>query len=227
MATRPRASTEEVYARLRADVLGGVYAPGERLKSTPLCEAYGASVSVIRETLSRLTEQGLVESEPRIGFRVRQVSVDDLRHLTSARIDIETLTLRYAIEQGDMNWESEVVAAHHRMERTPMLTADAPPRVSDDWEVAHSCFHGALLDGAPNPWLLGIATTLRDAGEFYRRWSQVHEPGRDVAGEHREILEATLARDADRAVRALTQHYQHTADILERALAERDTARHT
>lgn len=224
MTSRPRASTEEVYARVRADVLSGVYAPGERLKSTPLCEAYGASVSVIRETLSRLTEQGLVESEPRIGFRVRQVSIDDLHQLTSARIDIESLALRYSIERGDMTWESEVVAAHHRMDRTPMLTEDDPPCISDEWAAAHGCFHGALLDGAGNSWLLGMATTLRNAGEFYRRWSQVHEPDRDVTGEHREILEATLARDAERAVRALTQHYQHTADIVERVLTQREAA---
>lgn len=219
MATeRPRASTESVHARLRSDLLGGVHPPGSKLKFAPLCERYGASVSVVREALSRLSEQGLVESEPRIGFRVRTVTVDDLRDLTATRIDIEALALRQAIDRGGMDWESQLVAAHHRLERTPLLTADAPPRVSDDWEAAHAHFHGSLLDGCGSRWLIGIAGTLRDAAELYRRWSQLQEPGRDVAGEHRAIFEATLDRDADAAITHLRHHYQRTADILEQAL---------
>lgn len=221
---RQRASTEQVHALLRADLLGGVYPPGSKLKSTPLCERYGASVSVIREALSRLAEQSLVVAEPRIGFRVREVSVPDLRDLTSTRIDVETMALRYAIERGTMDWESGLVAAHHRLERTSLLTDDAPPRVSDAWEEAHGRFHAALLEGCDSAWLLGIACTLRDAAEFYRRWSQLQEPGRDVAAEHRAILEATLDRDADAATERLRDHYQHTADIVEHALHEDATA---
>ncbi|NNG40645.1 FCD domain-containing protein [Flexivirga sp. ID2601S] len=221
-STKQRANTEAVYAQVRADVLGGVHQPGERLKFSALCERYGASVSVVREALSRLAEQGLVVSEPRIGFAVRAMTVDDLRDLTMTRIEVETLALRKAIERGDVDWESQIVAAHHRLERTGMFTDDAPPRVSDDWESAHSAFHGALLSGCASHWLLGIATTLRDAAEFYRRWSQIVEPGRDAAGEHRRILDAALARDADLAAERLREHYQRTADIVERGLTERD-----
>ncbi|WP_068255271.1 GntR family transcriptional regulator [Janibacter corallicola] len=215
---RPRASTETVYALMRGDVLAGVYPPGSRLKFMPLCERYGASVSVIREALSRLCEQGLVESEPRIGFRVRAVSVADLRDLTATRIDVEVMALRQAIERGGVDWESAIVAAHHRLERTPLLTVDEPLRVSDDWEEAHSQFHSTLLDGCASEWMLGITRTLRDAAEFYRRWSQLHEPSRDVAAEHRAIVDATIARDADTAAAQLRKHYQCTADIVERAL---------
>lgn len=216
--TRPRASTEVVHDALRADLLGGVYQPGEKLKFAGLCARYGASVSVIREALTRLAEQGLVEAEPRIGFRVRSVSVADLRDLTSARIDIESLALRYAIERGDLAWESDALAAHHRLEHTPLLTTDLPARVSDEWESAHACFHTTLLDGCGNPWLLGMAGTLRHAAEFYRRWSQIREPGRDIAAEHRGILEATLDRDGDLAAQRLRNHYQHTADIVAAAI---------
>ncbi len=207
-----------MHAALRADLLGGVHAPESKLKFAALCEKYGASVSVIREALSRLAEQGLVEAEPRVGFRVRAVSVEDLRELTAARIEIETLALRRAIEGGGVDWESELIAAHHRLERAPLLTQDEPPRVSDDWEAAHGRFHAALLDGCNNSWLLGITCMLRDASEFYRRWSQLHEPDRDVTAEHRAILEAVLDRDADTAAERLSSHYRHTSDIVERAL---------
>ncbi|NHN54179.1 GntR family transcriptional regulator [Calidifontibacter sp. DB0510] len=216
--TKQRATIEAVHAALRADLITGVHPPGERLKFAPLCERYGASVSVVREALTRLEQQGLVESEPRIGFRVRQVSVEDLDDLTETRIDVETLALRHAIEHGDIDWETALVAAHHRLERTAMLSDDDPPQLRDDWESAHVAFHDALLAGCTRRWLLGMARTLRDAGEFYRRLSQVHEPDRDVAGEHRGLLDAALARDADEATRLLREHYERTAAIVRDAL---------
>lgn len=215
---RARANTDDVHARLRAEVLAGTFEPGERLKFAPLCERFGASASVMREALSRLAEQGLVTSEPNVGFSVMTVSLDDLRDLTATRIDLETLALREAIACGGVEWESALVAALHRLDRTPMLTTDLPVRISDEWEEAHTAFHEALLAGCERPRLLGITCALRDAASLYRRWSQRGEPDRDVAAEHRAIAEATLARDADAATEALRAHFQHTTDILAASL---------
>lgn len=215
---RTRASTDAVHARLRADILGGQFRPGMRLKFAELCEKYGASVSVIREALTRLAEQSLVTSAPRIGFRVAPLSLDDLRDITAARVDVEGLALRYSIEHGDVTWEANLVAAHHRLERTPLLEGDDPPRVSDAWEEAHRAFHAALLEGCGNPRLLCMTESLRDASELYRRWSQPREMDRDVAAEHRELLELALARNADGAAASLRTHFERTAQILQRAL---------
>lgn len=221
-STKQRASTEDIYAALRGDLLGCVFRPGERLKFTPLCERYGASVSVIREGLTRLAEQGLVEAEPRIGFRVRSLSSEDLRDLTATRIDLETLAFRYSIERGDVEWESALVAALHRLERTPMHEKGSTT-LTDEWESAHVTFHSALLAGCGSPWLLGMTRTLRDAAEFYRRWSYTQQPGRDVAGEHRGILGAALDRDADRASQLLAEHYRRTAEIVQESLRSEPT----
>ncbi|GAB6986539.1 hypothetical protein JCM10369A_30630 [Nocardioides pyridinolyticus] len=65
------------------------------------------------------------------------------------------------------------MAAHRLLERTPLLTDDAPARVSDEWEAAHAAFHSALLDGCDSPRLLCMTESLRDASELYRR----HELG--------------------------------------------------
>ncbi|NHN55372.1 FCD domain-containing protein [Calidifontibacter sp. DB0510] len=203
-----------MYDGLRGDVLGGIFRPGERLKFAPLCERYGASVSVVREALSRLAEQGLVEAEPNVGFRVRTVSTEDLLDLTRTRIEIESLALRRSIAEGDAHWEARLLAAHHVLAATPIVAAEGPPRMSDEWETAHAAFHAALLEGGAGPWLRSVAATLRDASEFYRRLSQVRAPGRDEAAEHRAILDAALAHDADLAVELLRAHYDRTAQIL-------------
>ncbi|MDX6233918.1 MAG: hypothetical protein QOH68_2995 [Nocardioidaceae bacterium] len=217
--SKARASTEDVHGRFRADILGGIYKPGQRLKFAELCERYSASISVLREALTRLAEQGLVTSEPRIGFRVVPLTVDDLDDLTFTRIDIESLALRYSIERGDMAWEAQLVAAHHTLERTEMLTADAPVRVTDAWEKAHVQFHAALVAGCRSARLLTMVESLRHSAELYRRWSQPLELGRDVAAEHRQLMEAALERDADKAVASLASHFGRTAQILKAALA--------
>lgn len=213
-----RASTDQVHSQIRADILGGVFEPGQKLKFAALSERYGASVSAIRECLTRLTEQRLVVSEPMVGFRVVPLSIEDLEDLTATRIDLEVLALRGAIADGGMDWESDLVAAHHRLERTAIVTTDGPTRVSDEWEAAHVRFHAALLAGCHRPRLLGMTDSLRDAAELYRRWSQPRDPERDVVAEHREIFEATLARKAKGAATALGDHYRRTADILEHSL---------
>jgi len=219
MAAKERASTDAVHAQMRADILAGVHPPGERLKFAELCERYAASVAVVRESLTRLVEQSLATSEPRIGFRVAPLSLEDLLDVTATRSDIEGLALRYSIERGDVEWESRLVAAHHLLERTPLLTDDGPERVSDEWEAAHAAFHAALLDGCGSPRLLCMTQSLRDASELYRRWSQTLEKDRDVAAEHRGLLDAALARDADLAVTRLREHFARTAQILEASLA--------
>lgn len=217
--TMPRASTDQVHSQIRADILGGVFEPGQKLKFAALGERYGASVSAIRECLTRLTEQRLVVSEPMVGFRVMPLSVEDLEDLTATRIDLEVLALRGSIAGGDMDWETDLVAAHHRLERTPLMAEDGPARVSDEWESAHARFHATLLAGCHRPRLLGMTDSLRDAAELYRRWSQPREPERDVAAEHRAIFEATLARKTKVATKALSDHYQRTTDILEHSLS--------
>lgn len=206
---------ERVHAELRADILAGRLRPGARLPFAELSARYQVSMGVAREALTRLTAEGLVESQPQYGFRVRPVSVEDLRHLTEARCAIEALVLRQAFAHGGVAWESAILAAHHRLERTPQMTVDDPDRISDDWVVAHSAYHLALLSGCPNPRLLDVATSLRDSAELYRRWSvPLGQEHRDIPGEHRAMLEAVLVHDADAAVAVLAEHIQHTTDVL-------------
>lgn len=207
--------TARVYETLRADILAGRIAPGSRLGFAALVDRYDCSVGALREALQRLSEQALVTSEPKRGFRVMDISPEDLCDLTEARCEIEVLALRYAIVGGDLGWESAVVAAHHRLERTPMYDDDDPGRFSDDWVIAHAAFHQALLDGCTNTRILATATALRDSAELYRQWSAPQrDRNRDIAAEHQAILNAAVGRDAELASRLLTSHIQRTTDAL-------------
>ena len=209
--------TDDVHDRLRADILGGVFQPGERLKFSPLCERYDASVGLVREVLSRLTEQGLVRASPQVGFQVTPISIDDLLDLTRTRVDIEGLALRRSIERDDLAWRAKLVAAHYTLANTPRRRADDPGRVTAEWEVAHAGFHDALLAGCGSVRLYAIARSLRDSARLYRRWSEALDETdreRDPAGEHAKILECAVEGRADEAVRALADHIRLTTTLI-------------
>jgi DNA-binding GntR family transcriptional regulator len=205
-----------VTAQLREDILGGVLQQGERLRLVDLGARFGVSQSVVREALTRLTAQGLVRSEPQVGFQVMPISEADLGDLTAVRIEIESLTIRQAVRDASLDWEGSVVAAHHVLARTPQMSATDPARMSDEWAAAHRLFHQAILDGCASPRLRAIASGLRDAAALYQRWSRnlARDETRDVAAEHQELLDAVLARDADRAVACVAMHIQGTTDAL-------------
>ena len=115
---------EHVHATLKTEILGGVLLPGTRLRVVELAERFSVSQTVVREALTRLAEQRIVEASPQQGYRVAPLTLADLNALTETRVHIEGLALRLAVVRGDVSWETEVVAAHHQLTRTAALTED-------------------------------------------------------------------------------------------------------
>lgn len=207
----------EVHSSIRRNILGGRLRPGEKLGPSVLAQEYGVSLGVVREALTRLAEQGLVVSQPQQGFQVTPISREDLLDLTSTRLDIETLALRRSVEHGDVEWRSKLVAAHYVLEHTVQYEPDAdPPALNEDWALAHQAFHARLLSACGSARLLEIAESLRDSAELYRRWSSPigGDTARDIAGEHRGIVEAVQTGDAELAVERLANHISHTTNVL-------------
>src|SRR5690606_23270342 len=147
-----------VRDRMRADILGARLKPGQRLMFADLSERYGVSVGVTREALTWLSSQGLVQANAHQGYIVTPLSIPDLAELTQARVLIEPLVLRMSFEAGGMDWEGDVIAAHHILSRTPPPHGEA--QLSEDaldrWAEAHSAFHETLFAACTNQRLLKI-----------------------------------------------------------------------
>ena len=122
------------------------------------------------------------------------------------------------MELGGVTWESEVLAAHHRLSSQPMYVIDAQTGGrgrNNEWAGAHIAFHHKLIEACGNAVLLDICDRLSDAAELYRAWSgEGREGKRDITGEHRGLLEAALAHDPDLAVQRFEAHVDRTAEIL-------------
>ena len=122
------------------------------------------------------------------------------------------------MRHGDVEWETRIVAAAHRMERLQSQTSDIEARSTKPWNDAHGEFHEALVSACPNQWLLRMRHMLYEQSERYRRLSvPLSTDQRDVRHEHRQIMEAALARDPQKAFQAVEQHLLATAQIILRS----------
>lgn len=209
----------EVYTRLRSDLIAGRLDPGKRLPMRQLSTRYGVGIAPLREALSRLTSERLVSFEENRGYVVAPMSLDDLKDLCTLRKDLSCKALRLSIDKGDEYWESEILAALHRLERATMPTSLEEQQVIDEWERRHSHFHRCLLAACGSSWLLHFCDMLSDQFQRYRRVIIVEISASQsllaqVREQHRLIAEATVDREVDRAADMLTRHFQGSVDIL-------------
>ncbi|AIT81830.1 hypothetical protein JI59_19745 (plasmid) [Novosphingobium pentaromativorans US6-1] len=200
----------DLRARLRDDVISCELAPGQRLKLDELRSRYNASVGSLREALTHMVSEGLVSAEANRGFCVAPISLTDLEDITEIRLDIEKKALAQSIEHGDDQWEANIVAAYHMMAKAEAtVTSPTDRRV---WVERHSRFHEALIAACPSNWLLRFRSLLFDQAQRYRTLSIRKSPSPGRIDEHRQLMEAVLERNTERACEIIESHIHGTAE---------------
>jgi len=199
------------YERIKRDILFGELAPGSKLKLDTLKTRYEASVSTLRETLNRLASDGFVSAEEQRGFFVTPVSKEDFSEIANLRILLEGFALRASIENGDTEWEGNLVAAHHKLHRMEQLLLTGDESQIELWKRYDWEFHLALIQACNSQNLLSLHSTLYDK---YLRYQMLilTSRGAEAVEEHRTMFEAALRRDTDMAVEALEQHIRRGLD---------------
>lgn len=211
----PSTLTEALQDRLRQDIILGALKPGAKLKLETLSKSYDVSVNTMREALSRLAAEGLVVVEGQKGFTVLPVSLEDLRQITEMRQLLECHALRQSIARADLDWEARVVGAYHKLSKVEALVETEPERYGDAWERYNQEFHAALIANCQSRWLLSFHKATYDHSQRYRMISLKTKPfpRAQSAREHRKILDAALALDADSASELLAQHILKGAEL--------------
>jgi DNA-binding GntR family transcriptional regulator len=199
---------EATYTRLRADLLGGVLAPGSRLKLEVLRDRYDVSVNTLREALTRLVADGLVQSEGQRGFTVVPASLADLRDVIEVRRLLECEAARRSLERADIEWEARLVGAYHKLARVEAIVDENHDRWGGKLEEYNREFHAALISACGSRWLMHLFGVMYDQSLRYRMLAlQTKDfPRAQSRREHRELLDAALARDAGRVCEVLGVH---------------------
>ena len=222
--------SDSLYAALRTRILNGRLRPGQSLRLRALAQELGGSPTPVREALNRLHAENFVTTEANKGFRVASVTLEELEDLESARAAIETQLLVRSIENGNSDWEANLVSAHYRLSKCAVPNSFSQSDAIDLWDAAHTQFHFALIDGTSSIWLMNFANQVNAQLHRYRRHIilRIDLLSRSAQGDdgalgvlsrealgidaHTALMQAALDRDKERAEALMLDHVRLAKD---------------
>lgn len=208
-----------VLGQIRADIVNCQLMPNERLTLETLRGRYNVGWSPIREALMRLEAEGLVRLEQNKGFRVAPVSRESLLDLMQSRMELESIAVRWSIENGTVEWEADLLAAFHRLSKQSKLKRRQPGAISSEWSKEHRAFHAALVGACRSPTMLAIRESLFEKAERYVALAIMSKsPARDDVAEHEQIMQAALAKNVVRAIALNREHIARTLSRVAKSL---------
>jgi DNA-binding GntR family transcriptional regulator len=203
-----RAIREQVYKRIKQEIVHGNISPGSQILEGRLAQQINVSRTPVREALHVLEKEGFIESFPRVGYRVRQVTYEEGMEIHEIRAVLEPLAAKKAIESEDQDYldaleqnlrQSEVAA---RQELSPFLRYDSE-------------FDEIIVRASGIKTLLTVWGTLRQRLNLYRIEAQhaVETRLKSVEG-HRRIWECLKAKDPEGAKKAIKDHLEDSKRAL-------------
>jgi DNA-binding GntR family transcriptional regulator len=196
---------DRTYEDIRADIIFGRLAPGLRLPLDRLAASYSASVSTLREILSRLSSEGLVIAEGQRGFQVAPISPDGFKDVAAMRLLLEQHALSMSFTAGDLEWESRVVAAYHKLSAMERRMFAGQRDDTELWKRYDREFHRTLIDACGSQTLLDLYDGVFDGYLRYQMIAVVYR-GAAAAEEHRLLRDFALAHDTAQACEVLARH---------------------
>jgi DNA-binding GntR family transcriptional regulator len=196
---------DRAYGDLRADIIFGRLEPGARLRLDQLAVAYTTSVSTLREILSRLSSEGFVIAEGQRGFQVATVSAEGFQDVAAMRLLLETYALPTSFAAGDLEWESRVVAAYHKLAHMERRMLAGERDQTEQWKRYDREFHRVLVEACGSQTLLDLYDGVFDHYLRYQIVAVVFR-GALAAEEHKLLRDCALSRDPVQACEVLTRH---------------------
>ena len=201
-----KTAVSQIITTLRKAIVAGTYEEGAPLRQDELAAAFGLSKIPVREALRQLQAEGLVTFYPNRGAFVSHLSADEAREIFVMRIALETVALREAMKG---------------LKTADFIQADAILRIIDEtdeplaWSQLNEQFHFTLYQAANMPRLLETIRMLQaNIARYFVIYRQLGNRQPDSQAEHRAILAACQAGDAQRACDHLANHLQASADEL-------------
>ncbi|WP_257351122.1 GntR family transcriptional regulator [Pseudalkalibacillus decolorationis] len=194
----------KVCNALRKAILQGEFEPGERLIQSELAESLNVSRMPIRESLRILETEGLVKLEPHRGAIVKPMNVEDIKEIYELRTNLEKLAVQLSVPKIN---KEDIRQLENLVEK--MENADDPDIFID----ANITFHHVLIKRCTWSRLLSFIETLWNGFPQHTPTllpGQIDESNR----EHRQILEAVIDGDADKAAELISDHIKRTGKAL-------------
>lgn len=197
----PRPLYEEVAERLRTSIFSHEFAPGSWIDEQAIAKEYGISRTPMREAIKILAAEGLITMKMRRGAYVTEVSKSDLNQIFTVLALLEGQACRETALKATEGQLEALDSIHMKLERA------AADRDLDQFFTINQTFHDKLQEISNNPWMKRVIDDLRKVLKLQRRDS-LSKRGRMESSllEHRKILSALLARDADLSEKLMKEH---------------------
>ncbi|MEX0298006.1 MAG: GntR family transcriptional regulator [Kordiimonas sp.] len=194
--------------QVRNDILTGVFKADERVRQELVAEKYNVSRIPVREALMQLEAQGLLSFVPQKGFVVRGMSRAEIEDIFELRLKIEPDLVAGVVANSD----DEIFAdAVHLFEQ--MGVEYAAHKTSNDFANFHIDFHLALIQASTRERSKEMTRHLYILSERYIRHHHC-DHGEQAEQEHRDILDACLARKPEEAAACVERHIRKTLEDL-------------
>lgn len=209
---RPKLLADHVYEQLKALIVSNHIRPGEALGEERLAAQWGISRTPLRTALARLERDGLVRMAPHRGCVATDIHPQDVRDLFQAREALEVALVQWItplIGQAQLDEFAQLFAT---------IDDDLARGHYDSYIPSDARFHAAILENTTNTVFIRMLGQLNEQITRIRNYSH-SQPGehmREAHAEHRAILAALQARDADAAARAMREHLRN---VTRRAIA--------
>ncbi len=199
--------TSMIFEKIREDILIGKYVSGEKIVEAKLAEEFGVSRTPVREALKQLELDGLVDNIPNRGVMVKGISKQDIDDIFTIRVAIEGIAVKWAIERMD---DGDLEKLKEIFELMEFYTFK---KDLDKIAELNTKFHEVIYNATKSRYLEHV---LKDFQFFMKttRYKSLRSPGRldSALVEHREVLEAFIDKDIDRAVNAILRHVNNSRD---------------
>jgi DNA-binding GntR family transcriptional regulator len=201
----PRTVAGLVAERLRAQIVAGELPSGSKLRQVEIARRFGVSTTPVREALAALQREGLVRLHPQRGAVVFVPTVEDLREHYEIRAALEAVAAARTAERFEESWVAPLEALLDEM-------STGPPAAR--YIELNQDFHTQLYEHCERQRLVEMIAGLRDASSAYLHIYRAAKdfPVARLDGEHRRILAACVARDAEEAAAATREHLQNTVE---------------
>lgn len=221
-------SRQDVGAQIRTDIINGRLEPGTKLREVALAERYEVSRIPIREALRSLEAEGLVESRKYSGSVVAPSPVEDAEDLFEIRIVLESATAKRAARRAaelsaggehDVRWSAIRAEINEILEAGDIVIGEER---FEDLAMLNMRFHFAIAELSGS---LSFVSLLRQiSGKIEWLYSlNLMRRGPQAWPEHREIIAAIDAGQADKAAEVMARHVRRSRDSYFAMMSETPT----
>ena len=200
---------EEAYEYIREGIIEGIWHPGERINDSTVSEHLGINRLSVREALSKLVQDDVVEQIKWKGFYIRNITSEDVTRFVRVRVVLEELAISEIIRRNLPEDDPVFSAMKNAIEKAELIikSGNHPGYMEADF-----VFHELLYKASQNKWIMNFITNSKIVISMMRNISMGQSEDQFVSAakqstqDHRDLLEAIRTGDEESAKELIRQH---------------------